>query len=114
MSALSRLDLEARELLIDQAPTDDFVKLIQISGLNPEKHLRFADWSDVDFGGCDLRGFDFTGARLHDCDFKGARIEGARFDQAEINGANLREAADWKAYGWTCPVFVERLGVGSV
>ena len=53
--------------------------------MDPKKHLRFADWSDVDFSGSDLRGFDFTGARLIGCNFTGARIEGARFDQALID-----------------------------
>ena len=105
MNALSGSELEARELLVDQASTDDFVQLIQIAGLDPKKHLRFADWSGVDFSGCDLRGFDFTGARLRNCNFEGALVEGARFDQAEINGANLRKAADWKAYvkSWALP-----------
>jgi formylglycine-generating enzyme required for sulfatase activity len=95
MNALSQVDMEERERLVDVAPTDNFVDLIRIAGLDPEKHLRFADWSGVDFSGCDLRGldlgdgklrrFDFTGARLICCNFKDARIEGARFDQALID-----------------------------
>ena len=85
MSALSQLELEAREQAVDAAETDDFAELIRIAGLDPKKHLRFADWSGVDFSGSDLRGFDFTGARLIGCNFKGARIEGARFDQALID-----------------------------
>ena len=116
MSALSNLDLEARQLRVDDAPTDNFAELIRIAGLDPKKHLRFADWSGVDFSGCDLRGFDFTGARLIGCNFKGAQIEGARFDQALIdevrqgtkldpNRSNLRAAEDWERYvnGWTQP-----------
>ena len=71
MSALSQLELEARERRVDEAPTDDFAELIRIAGLDPKKHLRFADWSGVDFSGSDLRGFDFTGARLIGCNFKG-------------------------------------------
>ncbi len=106
-------DVEAAERLIDEAETDDFAKLIKIAGLDPKQHLRFADWSGVDFSGCDLRGFDFTAARLNGCRFDGARIagagfdsarfdgvrfDGARFDQAEIDGANLRAVKDWAAY----------------
>ncbi len=102
-------DLAVREKLIDEAATDNFVELISIAGLDPKKHLRFADWSGVDFGGSDLRGFDFTGARLIACNFLGARIEGARFDQALIDevrpGArldprrtDLPKARDWISY----------------
>jgi formylglycine-generating enzyme required for sulfatase activity len=95
MNAISHSNIEAREQRVAEAPTDNFAELIRIAGLDPEKHLRFADWSGVDFGGCDLRGldlgdgklrrFDFTGARLIGCNFEGARIEGARFDQALID-----------------------------
>ena len=88
------------------AGTADFAELITISGLDPRQHLRFADWSGLDFTGADLRGFDFTGARLIGCTLQGAVIEGARFDQAEIDQAGfdakrrtkLRSAKDWESY----------------
>ena len=89
MSALvtSLVSFEARERLVDSAGTQDFAELIRIAELDPKKHLRFADWSGVDFSGSDLRGFDFTGAKLIGCNFKEARIERARFDQALIDEA---------------------------
>lgn len=88
------------------ADTGDFAELIRLSGLDPKVHLRFADWSGLDFSRADLRGFDFTGARLVGCRFDGTSIEGARFDQAEIDQAgfdakkrtNLRDAKDWEHY----------------
>ena len=104
---------QERACNVENARTNNFKSLIQLSGLDPTKHLRFADWSGVDFSGCDLNGYDFTGARLHGCNFKGARIVGARFDQAELGAvlhqpdrgphapakhtpmANLRDAEDW-------------------
>ena len=96
-------NLSARAKSIAKARTDDFGKLLRLGGLNPQKHLRCANFSGVDFSGCDLRGFDFTGARLHGCVFDGALIAGARFDQAEIDRARfdparrtrLRAAKDW-------------------
>ena len=115
MNALSQSELDARQRLVDEAPTDDFAELLRVAGLDPKKHLRFADWSGVDFSGSDLRGFDFMGAKLIGCNFKGARIEEARFDQALIDevrpGAkldpartNLWAADDWErvryAKGW--------------
>ena len=107
MSALSQSELDARKRRIDEAETDDFAELIRIAGLDPTRHLRFADWSGVNFSGSDLRGFDFTGAKLIGCNFKEAQIEGARFDQALIDEArpaakldpvrtDLRQACDWE------------------
>ncbi len=103
-----------------EAETENFADLIRGSGLDPQRHLRFADWSGVNFSGADLRGFDFTGARLHGCEFAGALIAGARFDHAELGMvermtgawrrdnphvpgvvgavADLRKAADWYEY----------------
>ena len=83
---------------IADAPTNNFVELIRLSGLDPSRHLRFADWSGVDFSACDLRGYDFTGARLYGCKFDGALIDGALFEQAEMNRSDLRSAADWGDY----------------
>jgi formylglycine-generating enzyme required for sulfatase activity len=114
-----------------EAETQDFNELIKLSGLDPKRHLRFADWSAVSFRNCDLRGFDMTAARLLGCDFSGSLIDGARLDQAEIDQVasadvqaeawgstwgtawgkdpvlrtNLRAAADWDAYvaSWQPP-----------
>jgi formylglycine-generating enzyme required for sulfatase activity len=129
MNAVSQLDIEARERLVDEAPTEDFAELIRIAGLDPKKNLRFADWSGVDFGGSDLRGFEFTGAQLIGCNLEGALIEGARFDQALIDEArpgamldpgrtNLRAAKDWGKHvkAWKRPDIPapEHLPPGSV
>ena len=83
--------IERARKVID-AKTDMFTDLIRISRLDPRKHLRYADWSGVDFSGCDLRGFDFTGARLLGCNFSEALIEAACFDQAEIDHVSLYPA----------------------
>lgn len=83
---------------LSNSGTDDFAQLVALSGLDPAKHLRFANWSGVSFAGSDLRSYDFTGARLMNCNFTDARIEGARFDQAVMNGSNLRSARDWNNY----------------
>ena len=81
---------------VADARTDNFVELIELAGLDPQRHLRFSQWSGIDFKGCDLRGYDFSGACLRDCKFKGAWIEGARFDKADIKGSALRDADDWE------------------
>jgi formylglycine-generating enzyme required for sulfatase activity len=87
---------------VAEAPTDNFVELARLAGLDPARHMRLCDWSGVDFRGCNLRGFDFSCARLRNCQFEGARISGAHFDRADISGANIRQAADWPDYvkGW--------------
>lgn len=117
--------LKRREVMSSE--TSDFSELVRIAGLDRRMHLRFADWSGVDFRGSDLRGFDFTGASLCECNFEDALIEGARFDQAEIDRAGLdsdrrtrlQGARDWDAYAksWARKKEVlkdEHLHVGSV
>jgi len=100
---------------IDEADeTASFTELLRIAQLDPDQHLRYADWAGVSFKNCDLRGFDFTGAYLMRCDFEGALISGARFEHAAIDwtgtdprtrGSRLRAARDWVEYvqGWTPP-----------
>lgn len=92
----------------------DLASLVKLSGLDPARHMRYADWSGNSFAGSDLAGFDFTGANLEACDFTGARIAGARFEHALLGRvihdatrdptkpglvtpvANLRFAADYQ------------------
>ena len=97
--------LEAMQKVL-AADTEDFIELLRLTGLDPQRHLRLSDWSGIDFSGADLRGFDFTAANLVGCSFDGALIEGARFDEAEIDRAgyerekrtNLRRAKDWETF----------------
>jgi formylglycine-generating enzyme required for sulfatase activity len=114
--ALSRAEIDERCRRIDEAPFDDFARLVELAGLDKTRNLRCADWSDVSFRNSDIRGFDFTAARLHNCDFTGAKIAGACFVRAELGAvlprgndnpnaparttgiANLYAAADWKQY----------------
>jgi formylglycine-generating enzyme required for sulfatase activity len=90
---------------VAESKSDSFVELIKIARLDPNRDLRFSNWSGISFKGLDLRGFDFTGSRLVECDFADAQIKGARFEAADIKGANLRNAKDWSAYveSWTPP-----------
>jgi formylglycine-generating enzyme required for sulfatase activity len=115
----------------DHFSFSELVNLASKSGaFNTSKHLRFADWSGVDFSRSDLNGFDFTGARLLGCDFTDARITKARFDQTIIDVARpyallnpqrtlLRKARDWDAYlkGWrrsAAQLSDEHLPIGAV
>lgn len=66
--------VEARVREITEAGTENFVELLHIAGLDPNRDLRFTDWSGVDFSGCDLVGFDFTGANLKGCLFEGLEL----------------------------------------
>jgi formylglycine-generating enzyme required for sulfatase activity len=117
-----------RAQAVAYASTEDFSKLFGLAGLDPARHLRFADWSGLCFAGADLRGFDFTGARLLNCDFTDALISGARFDQAEIDlgrpytrlsrkRTNIRTARDWADYcaGWKLRAVIsdDHLPIGS-
>lgn len=75
----SPYDDDAQER-VRMAPTSDFVELVRISGLNPARHFRYANWSGVDFSGVDLGGFDFTGANLENCVWFNTKIEGTILD----------------------------------
>lgn len=81
----------------------NFCALVNRAGLDPAKDLRFGNFPDLDFSGCNLDGYDFTGANLHSCKFNGARITGATFSQCEYglpnDGTNRIEpsgAEDWR------------------
>lgn len=91
-----------------------FTQLVELSGLDPARDLRFGDWSGVDFAGSNLDGYNFTGSALLGCKFEGARIKGAVFIQCEFGRAynfrregwrltfdstpvaNIAAASDWK------------------
>lgn len=97
------------------AETDDFVELIGIAGLNPFRgDLRFSNWSNISFEGCDLRRFDFSGARLTGCSFKNALIDGARFDGADLRETNLGTAKDWNEFSRTWTPLSKPMGCGHL
>ena len=102
---ISDHDYERLSKRVKEAPGAAFSELLRLAELDPLKHLRFADWSGVDFGGDDLQGFDFTGADLKGCRFDGAQIAGARFDLAEVDRTALMKAADWSLHlsSWRSP-----------
>lgn len=62
----------------------NFCALVERAGLDPAKDLRYGNFSDVDFSGCNLTGYDFTGASLYRCRFDGTQIAGAKFIQCEF------------------------------
>src|SRR5688572_33448384 len=51
-------------LQILESPTDRFVMLARVAGLDPARDFRGADLRGVDFGSDNLSGFDFSGADL--------------------------------------------------
>jgi hypothetical protein len=116
---LSPTDLSELVNIVCKYDTGNFADLVAHSGLDPRKHLKFADWSGVDFSRSDLRGFDFTAARLRNTNFSGSRIDGARFDQAVLNDSNLRGALDWEIFmnSWCAPRVAlsdDHLPVGAI
>jgi integration host factor subunit alpha len=88
-SLIDEKDIEERIALILSDKGADFVQLVRLAKLDPAKHFRYSNWSQVSFRGCNLRGFDFTGADLSNCDFTGANIENAIFENAVTTGSNL-------------------------
>lgn len=75
--------------------TNEFVALSKTAGLDPQRHFRWSDFSEVDFSGSDLSGFDFSGSDLSGCTFTGAQIANATFRDAIVSLDALSNAADW-------------------
>lgn len=93
---MTTLGVRIEEVL--EADTDNFVELLELSGLDPAQDIRFMDLRDVDFSGCDLSGIDFTGAQLKGCKFEGSRITDAVFDESQMQLKLLESAQDYSSF----------------
>jgi formylglycine-generating enzyme required for sulfatase activity len=82
-------ELAALEREVTESQDEDFVRLLKIAKLDPSLHLRFGNFSGLDFSGCDLSGCDFTGANMTSCRFDYVKIAGARFDRAQVRRDQL-------------------------
>ncbi len=72
---------EATRAVLD-CTSERFDDIFKASGVDTSKHLRFANWSDVDFEDADIAGWDFTGARLNGANFsKVQNIDRAFFNR---------------------------------
>lgn len=75
--ALAELDAAG-----DDESFSELVERISRNGaFDKSKHLRYGDWSDIDFSGSNLNGFDFTGAKLVNCRFEMANTMRAVFER---------------------------------
>ena len=80
---------------LEQAQTDNFLQLVAIAELDPEKSFQYANLRGVDFSSCDLKGFKFTGSALYGANFSGCRISGALFDNEQLQLPELKRADDY-------------------
>lgn len=71
------------------AKSASFIRLVEISGLNPSRDFRAVDLRGVDFGTADLHNFDFTDADLSGADLSNARLSGAILNRTVLSGAKL-------------------------
>ncbi len=108
ISATAEVSRMTRARTVASAQTENFVELFKLSGLEPAKHCRFADWSGVSFAGCDLTGFDFTGASLVGCRFTGAKIRHAVLSCVEVGRASAHLADNRKISLNNNGYFIER------
>jgi (p)ppGpp synthase/HD superfamily hydrolase len=83
-----------RVVAVLDAPTNSFVALARIAGLDPARDFHGADLRGVDFGTDDLSGFRFFGADLRSADLSRTRgLKYARFDGAKTEGVSW--PTDW-------------------
>lgn len=81
--------LAARIDQIIQDEVSNFVELVKLAGLDPERDFQNINLTNVDFTECDLSGFNFTGSNLEGAIFDGADISQTIFDvdqQALVSG----------------------------
>ena len=83
---------------IVQVRTDNFDRIVHLSGLDPKIDFIKLDLAGIDFSGADLRGFNFSGSDLTDCNFNGAKITGAVFSFEHLDWDALKGAADFDEY----------------
>src|SRR4051794_10244724 len=87
---LSRADLGTIVAVLD-APTDSFVSLAKLAGLDPARDFRGADLRGVDFGTDDLTGLDFSGADLTGANLtRASGVDRITFDAATRWPASFR------------------------
>lgn len=80
-----------RIVAVLDAPTNSFVALANIAGLDPKSDFRGADLTGVDFGTDDLSDFDFSGADLTDAHLsRAAGRDRMKTDAATRLPANMR------------------------
>lgn len=78
-----------------QAPSNNFLELVALAGLDRQRDFRFANLEDVDFAGMDLHGFDFSGANLRNAKFHGSKIAEATFSNDATRFKELKQSVDW-------------------
>lgn len=77
-----------------KSPTDNFVALVQVAGLDPRFDLRHKRFHKANFASCDLAGFDFTGAFFSRCLFADAKAGDTIFDGAEFIDCDVGSAEE--------------------
>lgn len=99
-------DFSEKATLLLSEPDTNFVKLVDVSGLDASVDLAGTDLSDVNFSNCDLRGYNFSRCDLrgafgsnvifdHTTNFLGADVEGSLFSYyIEINSFQDRTLED--------------------
>jgi hypothetical protein len=92
-------DVKATISVVLKSQTSNFGQLVAAAGLNPQRHFRHADLSDIDFSDTDLEGFDFTGADLRGA--HGARVkwslETTKLTDASLDGSLFAHRISVKA-----------------
>lgn len=80
---VDNIEAAARAVLASQS--EEFVQLVAIAGLSPNRSFKHLDLRGISFSGQDLSGFDFTGSDLRGCDFVGAKLDATVLDNAQLD-----------------------------
>jgi len=114
-------ELWARAEAMLAADTGNFVRLVEIAGLDRSKAFRHGDLrkcqlQDQDLGGFDFSGADFAGANVTRTVFTGANLKGADlskvtgFAEAILDGAECDDRTIWPDDDWRFPDWADVAG----
>ena len=92
MTEISAAD---RIRMVLEAKTENFLELVELSGLDPAHDFRNMDLDGVDLSNCNLDGFDLAGAKIFTSNFYNSKISKVNFDSQQKELDCLREASDY-------------------
>lgn len=73
----------------------DFIQLVRVAGLSPERDFRNADLSGLDLSKKDLTKFDFRGALLVGTNLRGSDLRGTGLSRGDLESSNYDDTTEF-------------------
>lgn len=93
---MTRPGMAAAIAMVLAADGQNFVRLVELAGLDPRTDFRRTSLAGLSFAGQNLRSFDFSGSNLSGCRWDGALISTTKLNGAVFDKQALTTAVDWR------------------